>query len=288
VDVGYFRRWFGNFQVTDNTLVGPADYDTFSLTVPVDSRLPNGGGYTVSGLYDLKPEAFGRVDNYNTLSDKYGKQTEHWNGVDIGVNARLENGLTLRGGLATGRRTQDNCEVVAALPEMLFGSANINLGTNNNNVWLPEQWCKQAEPFLTSIRASGIYTIPRVDVLLTGSFYSNPGQLVAANYTVTNAVRAANSTLARPFSGGAANIVVNIAEPGELYYERLNQLDFRVGKILRFGGNRATVNLDIYNALNSDAITGVNNAYGSWIGSGPRPTSSILARFYKISATFDF
>src|SRR5437667_9133212 len=52
---GYYRNWFGNFLVTDNTLVTPADYDPYCVTAPTDSRLPNGGGYQVCGLYDIKP-----------------------------------------------------------------------------------------------------------------------------------------------------------------------------------------------------------------------------------------
>ena len=35
----YYRRWFGNFVVTDNTLVTPDDYDPFCITAPTDSRL---------------------------------------------------------------------------------------------------------------------------------------------------------------------------------------------------------------------------------------------------------
>ncbi len=64
----------------------------------------------------------------------------------------------------------------------------------------------------------------------------------------------------------------------------------RIGKIFRFGGNRATINMDIYNALNTDGITGVNNSFASWVpgASEPRPTSTIIARFFKLSATFDF
>ena len=65
------------------------------------------------------PTKFGQVQNYNTLSDKYGKQIDHWNGFDISVNARLQNGLTLQGGVGTGKQIEDNCEVVAKLPEML-------------------------------------------------------------------------------------------------------------------------------------------------------------------------
>src|SRR5262249_31622573 len=53
-EVSYFRRWNGNFLITQNRALGPADYDLYSVTAPIDSRLPNGGGYVVSGLYDLK------------------------------------------------------------------------------------------------------------------------------------------------------------------------------------------------------------------------------------------
>ena len=63
---GYYRNWFGNFLVTDNTLVTPADYDPYCVTAPTDSRLPNGGGYQVCGLYDIKPGKFGQVSSVVT------------------------------------------------------------------------------------------------------------------------------------------------------------------------------------------------------------------------------
>ena len=46
-----------------------------------------------------------------------------------------------------------------------------------------------------------------------------------------------------------------------MYGDRLNQLDFRVAKILRFGGTRTMVGVDLYNALNSSAILTYNNAF---------------------------
>ena len=65
------------------------------------------------------PTKFAQVKNYNTLSDKFGKQIEHWNGLEVALNARLHNGLTLQGAVGSAKQIEDNCEIVAQLPEML-------------------------------------------------------------------------------------------------------------------------------------------------------------------------
>ena len=72
-----------------------------------------------------------------------------------------------------------------------------------------------------------------------------------------------------------------------MYGDRLNQLDFRVAKILRFGRTRTTVGVDLYNALNSSAILTYNNAFvpgGPWL----QPNSVLTGRLARISAEFDF
>ena len=117
LDVGYFRRIWKNFQVTDNLLLAPQDFTQFSMNVPVDPRLTT-SGQTLGGLYNVVPAKFGQVQNLNTLSDKYGKQIDHWNGFDVSINARFQNGLVLQGGVSSGKQVEDNCEVVAKLPEM--------------------------------------------------------------------------------------------------------------------------------------------------------------------------
>ena len=56
---------------------------------------------------------------------------------------------------------------------------------------------------------------------------------------------------------------------------------------------RPTVNLDLYNALNSNPVVAVNNTYnavpapkpsGAWLA----PQSILTARFVKISVNIDF
>ena len=117
VNVGYFRNWWGNWYTVDNRSNTTADWTPFSIKAPVDPRLPGGGGQVISGLYDLVPTAVGKVDELATSSTNYAKQKENWQGVDVGVSARLRNGVTVQGGTSTGRRLSDACALKAALPE---------------------------------------------------------------------------------------------------------------------------------------------------------------------------
>jgi hypothetical protein len=283
VDASYFRRWYNNFAVVDNLLVGAEDYTRFTITAPLDPRLPDGGGYPVSSL-DLNPAKVGQVSNFTTLTDKYGKQFEHWNGVDLSLSARSRGGFVFAGGVSSGKRVFDNCAVVARLPERLLGGTLFGggqLATPTNN-WLPEEFCHQEEPLLTQVKLLSIYTIPRVDVLVSGTLQSLPGRHIPANYNAPSA--SVVSSLGRPLSGGAANISVNVLKPGSVYGERLNQLDLRFGKILRVGRAKTTVSLDVYNALNSDTIVTQSGNFAVW----QQPQTILQARFAKISAQFDF
>jgi hypothetical protein len=69
-----------------------------------------------------------------------------------------------------------------------------------------------------------------------------------------------------------------------MYGERLNQVDFRVGKVIRFGRARTSLNLDVYNLFNANTVLTQNNSYGAW----QAPQSILDARFAKVSAQFDF
>ena len=104
LEVAYSRRWYHGFTVTDNLAVGTADWSSYSVTAPSDPRLPGGGGYAVPGLYDVNPALFGQVNNLVVDSGKYGSEYSYFNGVDISLNVRSQNGLTLQGGTSTGRR----------------------------------------------------------------------------------------------------------------------------------------------------------------------------------------
>jgi hypothetical protein len=298
VDIGYFRRWFGNFRATDNLAVSSAEYDSFTFTVPNDSRLPGGGSSTATG-FDLTPSAFGRpTNNFNTLSDKYGKWTEHWNGMDFLLNARMQNGLLLQGGVSAGRATLDTCEVTNQIPEMLvsgvqlavpgFAQGNGVTPFNLANVQVQSAHCRVQEDFLTQLKLVGIYTVPRIDVVVSSTYQNMPGPVIASNFVAANAL--ITPPLGRPLSGGAPNATINIVEPGTMYGDRINQLDVRFSKIVRFGGvRRATVNVDLANALNASTV--VTELYG-YNPANPaawrRPNEILQARFVKFGVQLDF
>jgi hypothetical protein len=274
MEFGYFRRWFGNFQVTDNRANATSDWTQYSITAPSDPRLPNGGGYQVSGLYDLNPNKVGQTNNYVTFASDYGKMWEHWNGVDLTVNARPGNGVLVQGGLSTGRTTLNACDVRANLPELSLATPfTINTTT---------PYCDITENWLTQVKLLGTYTVPKVAVNFAATFQSVAGFPILSTFNAPNAQ--VQTSLGRPLSGGAANAAVALVAPGTMFNDRANQLDLRFGKPVRFGRARTVVNLDIYNALNGNPVLLQNNNYAAWL----RPQKILEPRLFKISAQFDF
>ena len=281
VSAAYFRRVYGNFVVQDNRATTPDDYTAFSVTAPSDVRLPGNGGYTVGGLYDLNPDKVGAVDNYVTSADRYGRQIEHWNGVDAGVAVTLSR-LLVRGGVSTGRTSADLCDVASRVPEVL-GTPTMTVG-GRAIPWSLTQ-CHMDTALLTQAKVLARYVIPRVDLQVAGTVQSAPGPELQANYIAPNAI--VQPSLGRPLSSGA-NTTVTLLAPGRTFGARLNQVDVRVGKLLRFGGTRTALNLDVYNLLNAAPITAANLNYAGTGGAWLQPQAILPARLFKISAQIEF
>jgi len=273
VEGTYFRRGRRNFTVIDNNALSPSDYTAFTLTAPVDPRLPDGGGYIIGPLYDRNPDAVSRPPvNVNMPAGDYGTQQEKFQGVDLTVNARPRGGVILMGGLSAGQQVSDNCEILAKVPE----SAPLGV-----------PYCHREGAWRKQIKFVSSYTIPRFDVQVSAAFQSFEAPTILASYVATNAQVA--GSLGRDLSAGAQTIVVDLVEPGSINGDRLNQLDLRFGKIIRTGKVRSLISLDLYNTLNTNAALSENSFYRNATVSGWRiPTSILTARFFKISAQLNF
>jgi hypothetical protein len=281
LEVGYHRRWFQGFTVTDNLASTPEDYAQYTFTAPAHPLLPGGGGYSVTSL---NPRTnFSAATNYTTFASDYGDQYQYWHGVDVNVNARLTNGIVVQGGTSTGRGVRDNCEVTAKVPEALL----------TGGTWQPLASCHVAEPWLTQIRGLATYVVPKVDVQIAASFQFKPGTLgiggndsatngqsLAANYVVTNAVAG------MPLLNNQQT--VNLLLPGELYGDYVRQVDLRMGKILRLGRTRTLVGIDVYNLFNANPGLTYQQAFVGTGGTWFNPTSLLMPRFVRFNATVDF
>ena len=287
VTLAYSRRWFHGFTVADNLALQPSDLTPFSVVAPVDPRLPGGGGYVVSGLYDVAPDKAGQVSNLIADSSKYGRWYQYFNGLDATLNLRA-GGFTFTGGTSTGQTVADNCEVRARLPELATttaGASPLGPGLGSSIVSPVSPYCHVAFGIQTQFRGLASYELPGIGAQLSATLQSKPGAMLAANYAVPNAVVA--SSLGRNLSGNEPNVTVNLVAPGTRYGDRINELDVRVAKILRHGRSRTMVALDIYNALNSSAGLTYNNAFvpgAPW----PRPNTILTPRFFRITVETEF
>jgi hypothetical protein len=293
VDVGYFRRIYGNLTTTYNRALPASAYNRYSVTTPVDPRLGDNGGKVISDLYDLNPAfTVGGIptDLFQTQADSIGKIYSHWNGVDIGVRARMAK-LNVSGGLSTGRTSVDNCDVVnklivvnaAATAAVVSPSATATASSNNGgliNFATTPLYCHQDSNFLTQVKGYAAYRLP-ADVQIAATFQSIPGQPLAANVTYTSAQVA--QSLGRPLSL-ATTVNVNAIQPGTVYGDRLNQLDLRLGKMFRVQRYRINASVDVYNVLNSDAVLNENSAFLTL----RRPLSLVRPRFVKFGAQLNF
>ncbi len=93
-------------------------------------------------------------------------------------------------------------------------------------------------------------------MLVSGTYQNQPGIQTDANYNTP----ASATNLGRPFTGATFRNY-NIVEAGEVYIERLNQIDFRVAKLFRIGGSRTMINFDFFNITNSNSVLTENATF---------------------------
>ncbi len=301
LEVSYNRRVWSNFFVTQNRALTAADYDAVTLTAPLNPLLPNGGGYPVTFLTRNTRSALGATDSYYTTADDFGGETHYWHGIDLSFNARMRNSLSLQGGTSTGRGVNNTCNTLNAQ----FGrSMAPTLGTVTAPIIAAgivdgHTSCDIAEPWLTSLRGLAAYTVPKVDVLVSAIFRSQPNAQPGTSVGTNGASRSADyrmtaaqflAATGRPLAAGLATQDVELLLPGALYGDRINVVDMRFAKVLRFGRTKTNVGLDLYNLFNSNTPTTYETVYdpstngARWM----QPTAVLLPRFLRFNVQLDF
>ncbi len=274
VNAAYFRRWYGNLRVNQNTSVTSSDFSPYCITSPVDARLPGGGGSQLCGFFDVNPNRFGQSNTVVQETSHFGQAADLYDGIDLTTNVRLPRGVVAAGGVSLGRERLDSCYALNDL-SVALGTA----GTPRT-----QAYCDVRPPFQPNVKLLAVYPLPWWGLQAAATFQSLPGPQVTASYTATNAQIA--PSLGRNLSSGAnGTVAVDLIPPGTLYGDRLNQLDIRGTKIFKVGRSRIMANVDLYNLLNGNAVITQNNTFGTaW----QRPTLILQPRLLKFGVQLDF
>ena len=282
VSAAYNHNWDGNFVVTDNTLIGPQNFDEFCITVPVDPRLPT-SGQQLCGFYDVQPSLFGQGTLRVSNSKDFGKQQRYWDGFTFAANGRLPRSITLGGGLDFGRQVDDHCFTVdvpnqpSSIDNVPFnGGPAASAGALSPFCRVETSWMN-----LLDFRLRG--SIPLKGGLNASFIYrSLPGPEQSAVLTVTSAdVQFKNPARTTLTSAKALNLYA----PNSVFGDRFSQLDVAVRKSFNIGWGKFQTALDVYNVLNSNSIQTLITAYGSrWL----RPGGFLDARVARITTSVQF
>ena len=77
------------FLATDNLTVAANQYDPFTISAPVDPRLPDGAVPGSRPAHNINPSvASSATSNFVTLASNYGDQTQKSNSISLNLNAR--------------------------------------------------------------------------------------------------------------------------------------------------------------------------------------------------------
>jgi hypothetical protein len=297
VDVGYNRRWWGNFFTTVNTLVDASDYDTWTVQIPSNPKLPDNVGTSAQYVAITAAAAARGSQTLQTKETNFASaRTAYWHGVDYQATARLANGLTVQGGGSTGRGVRNTCDLWRARPELQI------TGTGATQTYQRADACDVTEPWLSTVRGLASYRMPKLEILTSlivrsnrttaGEVASN-GTTLDGNYRIPNTVIQTSAFLGRLPAGAqsSGNTTVNMLTPSMLYpVERRTQLDMRFGKILRFGRARYDLSVDLYNLLNDNATLTYEETYqytdngATWL----TPLSITQPRLARFNVTVSF
>jgi hypothetical protein len=299
VSVGYFRTWYGGFQLIDNELTTPADFDPFCITVPTDSRLPsNVSGKQLCDLYDIKREKFGQVSNVRTQASNYGDISEFFDGVDIAVNGRFLERASIQGGVSVGRTVTDFCVAIDSPGAGVGAPGGLMAGTPEQGGGLGAQrdtrpgFCRVSRPWgsSTQVKVQAVYPLPW-DFQASAIYQNLPGVPIRASYVATNAEIAPSlgrNLAACPAPTGACNqnVTFDLIPNNSLYGDRIKQIDLRFSRFVNLGGGtRVQANFDIYNIFNENTVLNENTRYGAtW----RNPIQIMGGRVIKMGAQLTF
>jgi len=260
---GVYHRHFQNLYYTANTLINPAtDFTTYTVTVPANPHLPDGGGQVIT-MYNLLPSKQGQTNNVRLASDANSRV---YNGFEVSVNARLGKGFVF-GGITWDRSATNTCT------DLSSDAGGTPTNSNPNNL----RFCEQTPPFQALYKASAAYTLP-YQVQLSGSFQARPGIAIGSYYSFTGPQAGVVIT-------GGGTQTVTVVDPTTQFYSYVKNNDIRVARTFKVSRTRLQPFMEIVNLANLSTILTVNENVGP---NYMDPGSIVQGRRFQLGARVDW
>ena len=225
--------------------------------------------------YNLSPAKLSLTQRIDTNASSDREQI--FNGFELAMNARLQNGITIFGGTSHQRTVMVTCDQPDD-PNLL-------------------RFCDQRKsgiPFQTDVKLNVSYPTPIWGLQLSGVFQSYQGRPADTNWLVSRTTRYA-ANCKGPCTPGAlvipnlteASITIPLTPPGTEFLDRHNQLDVRVGKLFQLDRVRVNAQVDIFNVLNANPVE-IVRSFNFGTAGYMLPAQVLQARLVKVSALFEF
>ena len=266
VSFSWFHRDTHNLRRTDNILVGLNDYTKVDVVNPLNGE--------VFPVYNLFASKQGQVERWDYNSTDSSTRYRNYNGIELGYHMRLGARGSFFGDWTMDRSLTADCDSV-----------------DNPNTF---RFCDQGNydmPWLHEFKFGGSYMLP-YDVQVNAALQSYAGPVLGATWSIGRNTVYAPDCIA-PCTPGArvvpnmtpASISVALLEPGSSYYERLNQFDFGLRKVFRFGRYQYSAQMDLFNFLNSSFVKSQVTTYGASYGN---VTSTLQPRTLRLAVQMRF
>ena len=280
VSANWFHVDYYNLRVRQNVLQTFNDYTAQNVVSALD-----GSVITIYNVSSAKRQQVQYLDT-NAPDRKLW-----YNGFEFTFSARLPRGGTVFGGTTTEKTLAVMCDEPS---------------NPNNQLYCDQR--KSGIPFTTSFKLAGSYPLPW-GFLVSGALQAMAGQPqgtaaltgttqnsatsttpsgIGSRWLITPTTRyAANCTA--PCTPGAlvdpgmtlASMSVPLVAPGTEFFDRLNQLDLTVSRVIPFGKLRFEPEAALFNALNASSVSAVRSLnYGT--SSYEQPSTILQGRFLRL------
>ena len=280
---GYFRRTTHDQRVSRYTDFSDADYTVVNVVSPLDG--------TVIPVYNLALAKRGLVNriDYNSTDSDLRRRT--YNGIQLGFNARL-GGAQFFGGWTMDRVIDVRCDAIESNQARYGGTAAIGA---NGQPQPDFHFCDQSQlgmPWLHELKIAGSYRLPWWGIQTNVAFQSYNGAPLFTRWNISPTTRYAANCIGPCRPGElvipgqtAPSYTVDLVAPGAQYYDRQNQLDFGIRKLVRVGRYQISGQFDLFNTTNSSYVKNQNITLGSSLGN---PLEILNPRTLRVAAQLRF